>query len=284
VIDEVGELMRAVARTAILPLYQRLAAGDVEEKAPGDVVTVADRWAEELLDAGLTGLLPGSTVVGEEGVAADAALLDRLADAGPVWLVDPLDGTANFAAGHEPFAVMVALLVDGVTRTGWILDLGTDDLVVADAGAGAYLLAGAAGSAGRPDARRITADQDAPPLSALRGNVRSKYLPSAVRAAIDRRAGLLGEALPGTGCAGREYPDVIAGVQDFALFWRTLPWDHAAGVLFTHEAGGVARGLDGRPYLPTDPRPGLLVARNERVWQQVYDGLLAPEAGLSGAA
>jgi fructose-1,6-bisphosphatase/inositol monophosphatase family enzyme len=273
VIDEVGALMRAVAQTAILPMYQRLAAGDVEEKAPGDVVTVADRWAEELLAAGLAGLLPGSTVVGEEGVAADAALLDRLADAGPVWLVDPLDGTANFAAGQEPFAVMVALLVGGVTRTGWILDLVTDQLAVADAGAGAYL-----------DGRRVTTDQQAPPLSALRGNVRSKYLPPAVRAAIDRRAGLLGEALPGTGCAGREYPDVVTGVQDFALFWRTLPWDHAAGVLLIHEAGGVARGLDGRPYRPADPRPGLLVACNEAVWQEVYGGLVAPEAGLSGVA
>jgi fructose-1,6-bisphosphatase/inositol monophosphatase family enzyme len=269
VIDEVAALMRAAARTAILPLYQNLAAGDIEEKAPGDVVTVADRAAEELLIAGLTRLLPGSTVVGEEGVAADAALLDRLGDAGPVWLVDPLDGTANFAAGHGPFAVMVALLAGGTTRTGWILDLTTDHLVVAEAGAGAYL-----------DGQRVCADQAAPPLSALRGNVRSKYLPPAVRAAVDRRVGLLGEALPGTGCAAREYPDVIAGVQDFALFWRTLPWDHTAGVLFAHEAGGMARRLDGGLYLPTDPRPGLLVARNEDVWREVYDGLFAPEAGF----
>jgi fructose-1,6-bisphosphatase/inositol monophosphatase family enzyme len=268
VIDEVGTLMRAVARTVILPLYQRLAAGDVAEKAPGDVVTVADRWAEEFLAEGLVELLPGSTVVGEESVAIDAALLDRLADAGPVWLVDPLDGTANFAAGHGPFAVMVALLAGGAARIGWILDLITDQLVVAEAGAGAYL-----------DGVRITTDRDAPPLSALRGNVRSKYFPPAVRAAVDRRAVALGEALPGSGCAGREYPDVITGVQDFALFWRTLPWDHAAGVLFTQEAGGVARRLDGGPYLLTDPRPGLLVARNEDVWCRVYDGLLAPEAG-----
>jgi fructose-1,6-bisphosphatase/inositol monophosphatase family enzyme len=269
VIDDVAALMRAAARTAILPLFRRLAAGDVEEKAPGDLVTVADRRAEELLAAGLIRLLPGSTVVGEEAVAADGALLRRLGDAGPVWLVDPLDGTANFAAGHGPFAVMVALLADGVARTGWILDLMTDQLAVAEAGAGAYL-----------DGVRITTDRGSPPLSALRGNVRSKYLPPDVRAAVDRRAGLLGEALPGTGCAGREYPDVVSGVQDFALFWRTLPWDHAAGTLFTREAGGVARRLDGRAYLLTDPRPGLLVARNDDVWREVYRGLFAPEAGF----
>jgi fructose-1,6-bisphosphatase/inositol monophosphatase family enzyme len=269
VIDEVAGLMRAAAQTAILPLFQRLAVGDVEEKAPGDLVTIADRWAEELLVDGLTRLLPGSTVVGEEGVAADAAMLERLADDGPVWVVDPLDGTANFAAGHGPFAVMVALQVDGATRTGWILDLTADQLVVARAGGGAYL-----------DGVRVTTGPGSPPLSGLRGNVRSKYLPAGVRAAVDRRSTLLAEALPGTGCAAREYPDVITGVQDFALFWRTLPWDHLAGVLFTHEAGGVARRLDGGEYLATDPRPGLLVARNEDVWHEVYNGLLAPESGF----
>ncbi len=268
-IDEVAALMRITAGSAILPLFRHLAASDIEEKAPGDVVTVADRRAEELLATGLIELLPGSTVVGEEAVATDSALLRRLAGAGPVWLVDPLDGTANFAAGHGPFAVMVALLADGVARTGWILDLITDQLAVAEAGAGAYL-----------DGVRINTDSGSPPLSGLRGNVRSRYLPPDVREAVDRRAGLLGEALPGTGCAGREYPDVISGVQDFALFWRTLPWDHAAGVLFAHEAGGVARRLDGRPYLLTDPRPGLLVARNGDVWREVYDGLFAPEAGF----
>ncbi len=271
-IDEVGALMRAVGQTVILPLYQRLAAGDIEEKAPGDLVTVADRRAEEFLTAGLTELRPESTVVGEEGVSADAARLERLGDAGLVWLVDPLDGTANFATGDGPFAVMVALLEGGVTRTGWILDLVTGRLAVAEAGGGAYL-----------DGVRITADPQSPPLSELRGNLRSKYLPPAVRAVLDQRAELLGEALPGTGCAAREYPDVVTGVQDFAFFWRTNPWDHAAGVLFANEAGAVARRLDGSGYLPTDQRPGLLVARNDRVWQELYTSLFG-EVGFPFSA
>ena len=59
-------------------MFRHLAAPDVTEKAPGEVVTVADRRSEELLSAGLTALLPGSVVVGEEGVAADAEVLQRL--------------------------------------------------------------------------------------------------------------------------------------------------------------------------------------------------------------
>ncbi len=261
--------MREAGQDIILPLYRRLTAGDIEEKAPGDLVTVADRRAEEFLTGALAKLLPGSTVVGEEAVAADVAVLDRLRDAGPVWLVDPVDGTANFAAGQGPFAVMVALVESGVTRTGWILDLVLDRLAVADAGAGAYL-----------DGVRITADQSVPPLSALRGNLRSRYLPLGIRTALERRAALLGEALPGTGSAAREYPDVVTGVQDFSLFWRANPWDHAAGSLLVREAGAVIRRLDGTDYVPTDARPGLLVARNDGVWQQLHAALLTPESGF----
>jgi fructose-1,6-bisphosphatase/inositol monophosphatase family enzyme len=269
VIDEVEAVMREAAQTAILPLYQRLTSSDIEEKAPGDVVTVADRRAEELISKRLTAILPKSTVVGEEGVAADPSLMDRVADDGPVWVVDPLDGTANFAAGREPFAVMIALLRGGETCASWILDLSNDSLATAELGSGAYV-----------DGVRVTSGVDSPPLSALRGVVATRYLPEPMRKAVLSNQAAIGEVLPGWGCAAREYPDVINGTQHFALFWRTLPWDHAAGVLFAHEAGAVARRLDGQPYHPADARPGLLVARNDAVWHQIHDTLLAPETGV----
>lgn len=262
----VAALMREAAETAILPRYRRLAADEVREKAPGDLVTVADADAERILQAALTGLVPGSVVVGEESVAADPALLDRVGDPGPVWLVDPLDGTANFAAGDGPFAVMVALLRDGTTRAAWILDLTADRLVTAESGAGAYL-----------DGRRLTASTAAPPVHALRGAVSGRFLPPRLRAEILARAGVLAEVLPGHGCAGREYPDVVTGVQHFSLFWRGLPWDHAPGALIAQEAGAVVRGFDGTPYRPTDRRSGLLAAVNEAVWADVHGALIAPQ-------
>ena len=92
-------------------MFRHLAAPDVTMKAPGEVVTVADRRGRGvIIAAGLRDLLPGSVVVGEEGVAADAALLSGCATPAPVWIVDPIDGTANYAAGRGPFAMMVALL------------------------------------------------------------------------------------------------------------------------------------------------------------------------------
>ena len=271
-IDAVETLLREAAAMAILPRYRRLAAGDLEEKAPGEWVTAADRAAEHLLSTGLAALLPGSGVVGEEAVAAEPALLARLAGPGPVWLVDPLDGTANFVAGRGPFAVMVALLRGGVPIAAWMLDPLTGICATAEAGAGAFL-----------DGVRLRVDADCPPLAALRGAVLTRFLPPDLRAAVARRAPAIGAVLPGVACAGREYPAVVAGEQHFALFWRTLPWDHAPGVLFAQEAGAAARRLDGGPYRVTDRRLGLLVARNDAVWRQVRATLLADLPLVAGA-
>jgi fructose-1,6-bisphosphatase/inositol monophosphatase family enzyme len=262
--EEVAALLRRAAQSAILPVFRRLDDASVEEKAPGEVVTVADREAEVIIEQGLLALLPGSTVVGEEAVAADPALLQRLGWPGPVWVVDPVDGTANFAAGRRPFAVMVALLREGLTESSWILDPISDSLAVARAGDGAYL-----------DGERVRTPDVRGPASALRGAVMSRSLPADLRARVDAGIGNIGRALPGNHCAGREYPDILRGVQDFVLFWRTLPWDHAPGVLLLQEAGGVARRFDGTPYDPGDDRNGLLVAANGEVWIAAYDALLA---------
>src|SRR5262245_59618633 len=122
-----------------MPRFGKLEPGDVSSKAPGDPVTVADREAESALTAGLTALRPGSAVVGEEAVASDPSLLDRLRLPGEVWVVDPIDGTANFVGGREPFAILVALVRDAVTAASWILDPVTGTIAVAERGAGAYL-------------------------------------------------------------------------------------------------------------------------------------------------
>ncbi|WP_213453064.1 inositol monophosphatase family protein [Rhizomonospora bruguierae] len=260
--DEVTALLREAAATEILPRFGALADDDIAEKSPGDLVTIADREAERMIGAGLRALLPGSTVVGEEAVEVDAALLGHITDAGPVWLVDPVDGTGNFAAGRPPFAVMVALLRGGDPVAGWILDPLADSVVVAERGGGTYR-----------DGIRLTVPEEHRPLGELRGAASVKYFPPALRDAALDRGRVLGALLPGHHCAGREYPDVIEGEQDFAVFWRTKPWDHAAGALLTREAGAVVRHLDGAEYHPADQRPGLMVARTARIWSDVHEAL-----------
>lgn len=262
-IDEVSALVREAADVAIRPRFQRLADGDVRFKGPGDPVTVADRESEKLLTAGLTALLPGSSVVGEEAVADDPGLLDGAAGAGHVWVVDPLDGTRNFAAGRGPFAVMVALLRGGDLVAGWILDVPRDSLAVAEAGSGAFI-----------DGTRLHARTDAPAAGAIRGAVAMTYLPDDLRGYVSARRDAVGAILPPLHCAGEEYPAIVAGRQDFVAFWRTLPWDHAPGALLVREAGGVVRRFDGSDYAVGDDRAGLLAAANDDIWHTVRSALL----------
>ncbi|MFI7603891.1 inositol monophosphatase family protein [Micromonospora sp. NPDC049366] len=262
-LDDVGALLQEAADEVVVPLFRKLDAADVAEKAPGEIVTVADRRAEELISARLRELRPDSVVVGEEAVADDRDLLRHLDGGGDVWLVDPVDGTSNFAAGRRPFALMAALLSNGEQTAAWVLDPLAGLLATARAGDGTYL-----------DGQPVRLPEGAPPPEELRGVAMTRFLPPAARERVSAGRSRIGELLPGQHCAGREYLDILTGRQQFALFWRTLPWDHAPGALLVRLAGGVARRFDGSEYHPADEGHGLLVAANEQVWTEVRDTLL----------
>ncbi|WBB66290.1 inositol monophosphatase family protein [Micromonospora sp. WMMD812] len=262
-LDDVGALLWEAADQIVVPLFRKLDAADVTEKAPGEIVTVADQRAEELISAGLRRLRPGSVVVGEEAVAEDRDLLRHLRGVGDVWLVDPVDGTSNFAAGRRPFALMAALLSEGEPVAAWVLDPLADTLAAARVGAGTVL-----------DGRPVRTIETVPAPAELRGVAMTRFLPPAARDRVRAGGSRIGELLPGQHCAGREYLDILTGRQQFALFWRTLPWDHAPGALLVRAAGGVARRFDGTEYHPADDGHGLLVAANEQVWAEVRETLL----------
>jgi fructose-1,6-bisphosphatase/inositol monophosphatase family enzyme len=261
--DAVPQLLREAADAAVLPVFGRREAA-AEEKAPGEWVTVADRAAEAFLAPRLTALIPGSVVVGEEMASADAAILGHLASDGDVWLLDPLDGTANFAAGTGRFAMMAALVRHGETVASWILDPLSGRLAAAQRGAGSWL-----------DGRRVMTSTGTAPTAVLTGAVLRRFLPDALAEHVASAAPRFAELSPGTGCAGADYPAIVTGTRDFTLYWRTLPWDHAPGVLFVGEAGGAAQRLDGSPYRPAEhARSGLLVARNTATWHQAHRTLI----------
>jgi fructose-1,6-bisphosphatase/inositol monophosphatase family enzyme len=262
VLEEVAGLIREVATTIVLPRFRRLDAEEVRQKSPGDVVTIADQESERALAAGLTRLLPGSEVVGEEAVAADPGVLARVGDRGAVWIVDPLDGTNNFAAGKTPFAVMVALLRGGEPAASWILDVVADRMAVAEAGSGAYI-----------DGVRVKTRTDDPGAGAMTGTLARHYFPKDLRAQVNAHAGEFANVTNGHHCAGYENPWVATDEQQFAMFWRILPWDHLPGALFVREAGGVVRHIDGSAYRPTDSERGLLIAPNPDVWETVRSTL-----------
>jgi fructose-1,6-bisphosphatase/inositol monophosphatase family enzyme len=138
--QRVADLMRETAEVELVPRFRALAQDEIRQKRPGDVVTIADELSEQRLAAGLARILPGVPVVGEEAVENDPGLVQLIARPGEAcWIVDPLDGTSNFAAGRERFAMIVCLVRDRRAIAGWILDVLGDQMAVAMSGQGVTL-------------------------------------------------------------------------------------------------------------------------------------------------
>ncbi|MFJ2775876.1 MULTISPECIES: inositol monophosphatase family protein [unclassified Kitasatospora] len=257
--DKVAEILAEASAEVVEPRFRALAAGEVMEKAPGDLVTIADREAEVIIERRLRELLP-VPVVGEEAVAADPALAQALHSEPAVWLVDPVDGTSNFIAGRPDYAVMASLVRAGQTVAAWIWQPVTATCYSAELGAGAWR-----------NGHRLTRTPAPAVPAKWRGSVKSRYLdPASHRRLQTSAAAAFGELTPGRNAAGIEYPDLVEGALDFILYWRTLPWDHAPGSLLVTESGGVSARLDGSPYRPEAPggEDGLLVAADQETWEQ----------------
>jgi fructose-1,6-bisphosphatase/inositol monophosphatase family enzyme len=261
-IDRVSRLLVDVAAEEVLPRFGKLAEGDVERKQtdgdPDDLVSAADRAVEQRLAPALAAMLPGSSVVGEEAVHADPALLGALRGDGWVWVVDPIDGTRNFVRGNDGFGIMVALVHAARTRAGWILLPVRRRLFVAEEGAGAYA-----------DGERLCVPRDEvgegehEPIP-RRGHISTAFMPDEIRRRVKQCEGRFVEQTSGK-CSAVDYTAIAQGQTDFKVYYRLLPWDHAAPALIVCEAGGVSVHPDGRPYGPLDPNELTIVARSARV-------------------
>lgn len=134
--DKVGEILREVSAEAIEPRFDALRETDVRFKSPGELVTVADEEAERQLKMRLGELIPEAVFVGEEEFSGGSGLAQALRSE-QIWLVDPLDGTANFVSGSPQWAVMVALVWGGETSAAWIWQPAAKLMYRAEVGAGA---------------------------------------------------------------------------------------------------------------------------------------------------
>jgi fructose-1,6-bisphosphatase/inositol monophosphatase family enzyme len=262
------EVLRAAARAEILPRFRRLGAGDVRQKTgPLDLVTEADEAAERLITADILRRFTGSVVVGEEAASADPARLALLADADLAFVVDPIDGTANFAAGLPLFGVMAAAVVRGEVVAAAIHDPIGDDTALAVRGEGAWTET--------PDGGRSELRVAAPvPAEQMTGNVSWRYLPEPQRGVVCANLPRLGGTWDYR-CAAHEYRMTAAGHCHFLFFNRLMPWDHAPGWLLHREAGGYSARLDGSDYTPLRTDGGLICAPDRDSWQAVRAALLS---------
>ncbi|MEN7536319.1 inositol monophosphatase family protein [Aurantiacibacter flavus] len=257
----VEELLREVTERAILPRFRNLAEGEVEDKGGNDPVTIADKQSEEMLAEGLARIVPGLAVVGEEAAHADPQVPKGLK--GDCWIIDPIDGTRNFAAGKPPFGILLAMASGGEAHTGWIYDCLSGRLCVAHKGKGAFV------NGERVEAR---ATGESPPVAAIS----LLFMDEAKRTAMTEHIAPHYSLVDIPYCAAEQYPRLALGTNDVSIFERTLAWDHAAGVLWLNEAGGKAARPDGSAYRVDEwERKGLIGAASPALWDAMAERLSA---------
>lgn len=259
------ETVRTVAKVEILPHFRNLDLQEIDSKsAPDDLVTIADRAAELAISKAVHDILPDAAIVGEEAVSADKSVLARVKEPGQVVVIDPIDGTWNYANGIATYGVILAVIEDGETVFGLLYDPSYDDWIMARKGEGAFFC--------RPDGTKRPLKLAPPPDSVAEtfGYV-GLYLFKK-----DRQA-QLAATLPNfrrtttLRCSCHEYRMLAQGASQFCLNGMLNVWDHAAGVLIYQEAGGVARLLDGRAYDPAMRKGHLLTAASERLWEELAE-------------
>lgn len=261
-LDKVADLIREVAAIEILPRFRNLKEGETRQKSPGDFVTIADESAELALTPGLIALLPGSVVVGEEATAKNPAVMNALAGDAPVWVVDPIDGTGNFAGGKEGFVSMLALIQADDILASWIYHPVSGEMTIAEKGSGVVI-----------DGRRMPLFNPAnEPKGVLAYG--SRGVPG-IAALVDKRRDRLNQ-VKSARAAGIDYVRMAKGEIDFTFFSGIMPWDHAPGAMVIRELGGHIAYIRGdETYRPSQAlsAAGILSATSRDTWRDVHDKL-----------
>lgn len=261
-IGELAEILKAAARAEILPRFRRLGAGDIATKdGPDDLVTEADTRAELRIMAALRDLLPGALIIGEEAVSEDAALLDGLGTAELSAIIDPVDGTWNFARGLALFGMILALGERGRVTRGILYDPLLDDRIEAHEDGPCEMVTA-------DGVRRVLSTSDITDPERMNLYISLALLPAERQPAVAAAFPAFGR-VTSLRCSCHEYRLIAQGYAEAALAAVLNPWDHGAGALAVTRAGGVARMLDGRDYHLGLPRDAgyLLTAASEAAWE-----------------
>jgi fructose-1,6-bisphosphatase/inositol monophosphatase family enzyme len=258
--EKIYALLADISKRVILPRYRNLSKHEINQKAVDDLVTVADREAEINIADGLSAIDNTLTIIGEEAAYSDPSLLKKLS--GDCWIIDPLDGTHNFAHGNAPFGIIIAMTSGGECQSGWIYDCLSGRFCYAHKGGGAYLN-------GKVVKAKTTGETK--PVAAIS----RIFLTDEQRNQVDRKIAPHYRLVEIPRCAAEQYPRLALGENDVSSFKRTLAWDHAAGVLWLNEAGGKACRLDGTAYRVDENNiSGLVGASSPVIWDAFVDRVL----------
>jgi len=265
----VGEILSSAGKTEIMPRLGALTTVQVREKSTRfDVVTDADEAAEQAITVALEAAYPGGVVVGEEATARNSSLLGAIGTADLAFVLDPLDGTKNFASGLPLFGIMAAAAVRGEVVLAAIHDPVCRDTAFALRGEGAWMQG--------PDGSRADLNVAAAvPVEQMDAIIGTNFLPEPRRTIVNGNLSRLAMS-SWLRCAAHEYRMAAAGHCHLLFYNKLMPWDHAAGWLLHREAGGYSAHFDGTGYRPTHLTGGLICAPDKASWQLARDALLEP--------
>lgn len=264
---DIVEIFRAVARIHVLPRFRRLAPGDIAMKSgPTDLVTLADTEAEAALTKAILHRWPEVRVIGEEAVSADPGSLAGIAAAPRSVILDPVDGTWNFARGLALFGMICAIAERGRPVYGLIYDPVLDDWVEASTDGPARMVMA-------DGTTNVLATSTEARLPRMSGYIPLGLMPAAVKPGLAALFPDFGR-VTSLRCSAHEYRMVAQGHVEFCLAGSLNPWDHAAGALAVQQAGGVARMLDGQAYDVGLTEGWLLSAGSEDIWGSVAERLM----------
>ncbi|HYK42240.1 MAG TPA: inositol monophosphatase family protein [Thermoanaerobaculia bacterium] len=217
--------------------WRQLPPGSIEEKKKNDFVTIADRESEERIVTAIRSRFPGDAFLGEEGGARAGDPAAAAGRGGPrTWIVDPLDGTANFIAGFPFWCVSIAAREAGRVVAGVIWDPLRDELYCAERGGGAWRNGTRLAVSKRPTIDGAFVATGFPFRS--RGLI-DPYL------ALFRAVFLRARGIRRAGSAALDLALVAAGVYDGFFELQLAPWDVAAGAILIEEAGGAVTDFSG---------------------------------------
>lgn len=237
--------------------YER--PGEVREKAPKDIVTEVDLLCEDLIVRAIEESYPDDAILSEERGGS-------IADSGRSWLIDPVDGTANFARANPLFCSCVSVMEDGVVTNVAVAAPRIGDLYHARRGAGAFRESGGETFPMhvRSETKRLEDALVGADMSLSRTSKRNQRY---------RRA--LEELFNGCwqfralGSAGVRGSWLASGYLDVSVGTHNTPWDYAPTVLLVTEAGGRATDLDGTPWGPESQ--GLLATGSDELHEELLD-------------
>jgi myo-inositol-1(or 4)-monophosphatase len=202
----------------------------VSFKGRGNIVTDVDVLVEGEILAILRREFPDMGILAEESLGVKA-------DAGYVWIVDPLDGTRNYASGIPYFSVVVGLALNGEVLVGVNYDPARDEMFDAERGVGAFLN-------GQPiRVSEKSAIQDS--IVGMDLSYNNEGAVNGLEVITSIWPGMQTARIMGSSALGISY--AAAGLTDLYFHHQLEPWDQVAGLLLVREAGGVITDRTGRP-------------------------------------